>query len=207
MSDGSGGQSSSGASRRALEISINWLLRCHAPASAALEALEGQRFLFSSTEPTVQLVCRIAGGQLCLLPVTPTTAQNYCAELSGHASAWLELWTATDWRVALAGGVLELRGDVAAAQDLAGLLHGLREVDWERPLATVCGDVVAHRARQGVHWLARAQGEVTRSLWSQLHEFLVDEAGTVPPLDRAAVNFRGALARRVRHLADVIAAR
>ena len=193
--------------RRALECLVNWLLRRCEASGEALVALEGRRFLFSSTEPTLRVVCRVASGQLCLLSEPGAAAPGCCAELSGPASAWLELWSAADWRAALAGGALAVRGDAAAAGDLAAALQGLRALDLERPLAALCGDLAAHRLGQGARWLARAHGDARRSLWRQLHEFLVEGAGASPTAAEAAAALRGAVARRARRLADAMAAR
>ncbi len=206
MSGASWVRGAHGGSRRVLEVTINGLLRRHPPASAGLAALEGRRFLLSSTEPSVQLVCRIAGAQLCLLSPEAGEATEYCAELSGAGAAWRQLWEAADWRAALADGVLELRGDTVAAGDLLAALQSLREIDWERPLAELCGDVAAHRVGRGARWLARSQAQVGRSLRRQLREFL-DEETTAEPLRKGAAVFFDAVGRGARRIADALAAR
>jgi ubiquinone biosynthesis protein UbiJ len=165
-----------------LETAINAALRLDPSTVKRLQPLHNHVFLLHCTQ--------IKGGDqglsLYLIPgegdIRLCGIYQYEADttLTGSFSEFAKLATATDPASALINGALELHGDSQALITLQKILKQL-DVDWERPLANLFGDVVGHQLGRVLRQGARFGLQALKNAKRQLDEYIVEESELLPP--------------------------
>lgn len=164
------------AALAALENAINAALTLDPATAQRLQSLPEQAFKICCTEPELEIYILIRDTKIelhahCEYDITTT--------ISGPASEYAQLLSATDRGSALINSDLSLRGDSAALIKLQEILSEI-ELDWEGELAKLFGDVPAHllgqTARHVSHWRKQTQTIFLR----HLEEFIHEESKLVP---------------------------
>lgn len=161
----------------ALESGLNRALALAPGARRELKPLQDSVFALHCTAPQLDVYVQPDHGRLRVMGVYdgPVTTR-----VSGSASDFAELVTASDPAAALINGKLELQGDSAPLLALRQVVAGL-EMDWEAPLVEVMGDVAGHQFAQMLRATYGWGRQVSGSLTRQLEEFIHEEARLSPP--------------------------
>ena len=160
-----------------LELAINQALRLDPATQIKLTALNGHVFHLQFTAPELDFYLIPGDKEIRLCGIYESEADT---RLSGSASEFIKLATASDPANALINGQLELHGDSHALIELQKIGQQL-DLDWEAPLAEVFGDVVGHQIgktiRQGFQFASQALGNLKR----QTEEYIKEESDLLPP--------------------------
>lgn len=161
----------------AMEAALNRALRLDPAAEKAMVELEGQVFHLHCTRPVLELYLLPWSRGVRLLGFWEgevTTA------IAGQATDFTELAGSSDPAATLVNGNLELRGDSAALLQLQTVLSKL-DPDWEAPLVEAFGDVAGHQLARVFRGMFGWGRQAASSFSRQLQEFIVEEAGLIPP--------------------------
>ncbi len=161
----------------AFENALNRALQ-HAPATQAeLATLDGSVFALHCSAPEVEVFLQPTGEGLRLMGVYDGEVTT---RVSGRASDFADLVTASDPAATLINGELALEGDSAPLLELQRILAAL-DMDWEAPLVDTLGDVAGHQLAQTLRALAGWGNQASRSLVRQFDEYIHEEARLTPP--------------------------
>ena len=161
----------------AFEAALNRALE-HAPATQAeLAGLEDCVFALHCSAPELEVFLQPTGEGVRLMG---TYEGDITTRVSGQASDFAELVTASDPAATLINGALALEGDSAPLLELQHIIASL-DMDWEAPLVDTLGDVAGHQLAQTLRSLAGWGSQASRSLARQLDEFIHEEARLTPP--------------------------
>jgi ubiquinone biosynthesis protein UbiJ len=161
----------------AIETALNRALDMAPGSKAKLAAMEDSVFALNCTAPLVEVYLQPGPDGIRLMNFYDGEVTT---RVSGAASDFTDLATATDPAAALINGRLELSGDSAPLIELQKILAGL-DLDWEAPLVDSLGDVAGHQLAQMLRsaygWGKQASSGIER----QLDEFIHEEARLSPP--------------------------
>jgi ubiquinone biosynthesis protein UbiJ len=161
----------------AIETALNRALDMAPGSKAKLAAMEDSVFALNCTAPLVEVYLQPGPDGIRLMNFYDGEVTT---RVSGAASDFTDLATATDPAAALINGRLELSGDSAPLIELQKILAGL-DLDWEAPLVDSLGDVAGHQLaqllRSAYGWGRQASTGIER----QLDEFIHEEARLSPP--------------------------
>ncbi len=164
------------AALAALERALNAALALAPATRGELGKLSGKVFGIRASVPATSVYVAPDAAGVRLL--THHEGANTCT-VSGAGSDFVALLGADDKAGALVNGNLRIEGDSSALIALARVLAGI-EIDWERHLALVIGDVPAHQIGRTVRGSARWGRDAHASLLRQLTEFVHEEARLAP---------------------------
>jgi ubiquinone biosynthesis protein UbiJ len=165
------------AALAALEAGLNRALALSPQSLAELGQLQDCVFALHCTAPTLNVYLHTGAEGIRLAgahhgPITTS--------VTGEASDFTGLATASDPTATLINGRLELDGDSAPLIELQKILTRL-DMDWEAPLVATLGDVAGHQLaqvlRHAFDWGKQASASLTR----QVDEFIHEEARLTPP--------------------------
>ena len=125
----------------AIETALNRALDMAPGSKAKLAAMEDSVFALNCTAPLVEVYLQPGPDGIRLMNFYDGEVTT---RVSGAASDFTDLATATDPAAALINGRLELSGDSAPLIELQKILAGL-DLDWEAPLVDSLGDVAGHQ--------------------------------------------------------------
>ena len=161
----------------AFEAALNRALE-HAPATQReLAGLEDCVFALHCSAPELEVFLQPTGEGVRLMG---TYEGDITTRVSGQASDFAELVTASAPAATLINGALALQGDSAPLLELQHIIASL-DMDWEAPLVDTLGDVAGHQLAQTLRSLAGWGNQASRSLARQLEEFIHEEARLTPP--------------------------
>lgn len=101
------------------------------------------------------------------------------AEIKGTLLELVHIRFADEKNAAMLAKKLEIKGDIHLAQTFNQILQQV-EIDWEEPLSTFTGDIVAHRIGSFVRGLKRWGLQTKKSLGLNVSEYLQEESGHLP---------------------------
>lgn len=160
----------------ALELALNRALQLDPAARRKLAALQGQVFHLCCTNPEIDFYLSPEPDRIRLMGYWDSAVTT---AITGQASDFAELASATDPTAALINGNLVLEGDSAGLIELQKILSGL-DMDWEAPLVRAFGDIAGHQLAQGLRGLFSWGRQASSSFNRQLEEFIVEEARLTP---------------------------
>jgi ubiquinone biosynthesis protein UbiJ len=160
----------------ALEKALNRALQLDPRSGEQLEQLAGKVLHMHCTNPELELFLFPDAKGIKLMGYWDG---EITTGISGQATDFAELATASDPAAALINGNLELAGDSAPLLELQSILSGL-DMDWEAPLVNSFGDVVGHQLAQGLRGLFGWGQQASSSFIRQLEEFIHEEARLAP---------------------------
>lgn len=165
------------AALAALESVLNRALALSTGSLTALAQLEDSVFALHCTAPTIDVYLHPGahGIRLTGAHFGPVTTS-----ITGRATDFAELATASDPTAKLINGGLELAGDSAPLIELQRILAGL-DIDWEAPLVSSLGDVAGHQLAQMLRNVFAWGRQASSGLSRQLSEFIQEEARLSPP--------------------------
>jgi ubiquinone biosynthesis accessory factor UbiJ len=160
-----------------LETAINKALQLDPSTLNKLQALQNHVYLLQCHAPELSLYLIPGAGGIRLCGIYDSKADT---TLSGTASEFAKLATASDPASALINGELELHGDSQALINLQKILKQL-ELDWEAPLAGVFGDIVGHQLGRTIRQGMRFGLQAIMGFKRQLDDYIVEESELLPP--------------------------
>jgi ubiquinone biosynthesis accessory factor UbiJ len=163
----------------ALETAVNRALELSPGAREELATLEGQVFALHCTAPQVDVFLAPTAQGLRLMGIFEDKATT---SVTGTASDFAELATATDPAATLINGNLEINGDSAPLIELQGLISSL-DIDWEAPLVDALGDVGGHQLAQLLRGTFSWGKQASSGLLRQIGEYIHEEGRLSPPRD------------------------
>ncbi len=190
------------AALAALERALNAALALAPATREELGKLRGKVFGIRASVPAVGVYVAPDAAGVRLL--THHEGVTTCT-VSGAGSDFVALLGAGDKAGALVNGNLRIEGDSSALIALARVLADI-EIDWERHLALVIGDVPAHQIGRTVRGSARWSRDAHASLLRHVTEFVHEEARLAPSRMETA-DFAAdvqALARRAARLDNAL---
>lgn len=161
----------------ALETALNRALDLAPGSKEKLAALEDLVFALNCTAPLMEIYLQPGADGIRLMSVYDGEVTT---RVTGAASDFTNLATATDPAAALINGRLELSGDSAPLIELQKTLAGL-DLDWEAPLVDSLGDVAGHQLAQLLRSAYGWGRQASTGLERQLNEFIHEEARLSPP--------------------------
>lgn len=161
----------------AAELALNRALALSPHGMDTLSELQGCVFALHCTAPSLQVYLHIDTNRLRL---TSAYEGEVTTAVSGQASDFAELASATDAAAVLINGNLALQGDSAPLITLQNILANL-DVDWEAPLVDALGDVAGHQLANGLRGFFAWRSAAHASLQRQISEFIHEEARLCPP--------------------------
>jgi len=164
------------AALAALERALNAALALAPATRDELAGLSGKVFGVRVSVPALSVFIAPDDAGVRLLAYHEGT--NACT-VSGAGSDFVALAGAADKAAALVNGNLRIEGDSSALIALARLLAGI-EIDWERHLALLIGDVPAHQLGRAVRASARWGRDAHAALLRHAGEFMHEEARLAP---------------------------
>lgn len=156
---------------RLAEDAANRLLRQDPDTLDRLAALDGKTVRLVLSDVPAALVVRPFGGGLRL---DSRWADPVDVTLRGPARAFVRLLARRGDHRVLFEGLIQVDGEVDAAQRLQRALAGL-DVDWEAVAARWLGEAPARELGRGLRGLAEWLGEAGRTLALDLAEYLREE--------------------------------
>lgn len=160
-----------------LETLINAALQLDPSTLHKLQALHNHVFLLRCTAPELDIYLIPGDDEVRLCGLFDGKADT---TLTGSAQEFAKLVTAADPASALINGELELHGDSQALINLQKILKQL-DIDWERPLARLFGDVVGHQMGRGLRQGLRFGLQALQGFKRQLDDYIVEESDLLPP--------------------------
>lgn len=162
----------------ALEFLINKALELDPATQKRLAGLNGKVLKIHCQSPELSVYC-LPGLQGIKL-------QSWCEQkqvnssISGNFSDYIQLLQAEDKAAALINGSLNVYGDSGDFIALQSALADL-DIDWEKPLADLLGDVGGHQLGQIIRGIFGLGRQLNTSVQEQLEEFVHKEARILPP--------------------------
>lgn len=164
------------AALAALERAINTALSMDAQTRERVGALTGKVLRVKVTVPSLEAwVMPLESG---VRLATHHEGPADCT-VSGAASDFVALATATDKAGALVNGELQVSGDSALLLTVEQALHEL-DVDWEQRLAVLLGEAPAHQLGRAFRGTARFGRNARSAFERHLEEFIHEEARLAP---------------------------
>ncbi|WP_339669251.1 SCP2 sterol-binding domain-containing protein [Dasania marina] len=160
-----------------LEAAINQALTLDPATQAKLSQLHGHVFQLQLTSPELSFYCIPGDKELRLCGIYEGDADT---KLSGSASEFFKLATASDPANALINGKLELHGDSNALITLQKIGQQL-ELDWEAPIVNVFGDVAGHMLANNLRKGFSFASQALKSFKRQSEEYIKEESDLLPP--------------------------
>ncbi|MCR8922427.1 SCP2 sterol-binding domain-containing protein [Dasania sp. GY-MA-18] len=160
-----------------LEAAINKALSLDPASQQKLRLLNGHVFQLQLTSPELSFYCIPGSHGLRLCGYYEDAADT---KLSGTASEFFKLATASDPANALINGKLELHGDSSALIELQKIGQQL-ELDWEAPLVNVFGDVAGHMLADNLRKGFSFASQAFKSFKRQTEEYIKEESDLLAP--------------------------
>lgn len=164
------------AALAALERAANAALSMDAQTRARVRALAGRVLCVEVTVPRLRVY--VVPGEAGVRLATHHEAPADCT-VSGAASDFVALATATDKAGALVNGKLQVSGDSALLLAVEQALHDL-DVDWEQRIALLLGEAPAHQLGRALRGTARFGRNARDAFERHLEEFIHEEARLAP---------------------------
>lgn len=161
----------------ALERAVNAALEMDTATRGEIAALAPTVFHIRCTMPEVEVFVFPSADGVRLQSYYEGKAD---CSVSGKASDFVALITATDKAGALVNGNLRITGDSAPLLALEKALSGL-DVDWEQRLAVLLGDIPAHQLGRAVRGSLKWGRSAQEALLRHVEEFIHEEARLAPP--------------------------
>ena len=160
---------------------INPLLKADPASKARLKKLENRLIGIASYQPQLGCFIHCHDDGISLLSHWDGKAD---VTLYASASRLIQLGLSADPRQLLYAEDVTLEGDVTVLQDLQQLIRDL-DIDWERALAVIAGEMPAHAAAQLMRQIWQWKVAACKTQLQNLKEFLHFESNLVPvPTER-----------------------
>ena len=158
------------------EATLNRLLLLSPDTVDRLGQLDGKVIAIRLTAPSASLSVQpgAAGLQIDLMP-----RDDADVTLSGSASDFFHLLSATENSEAMFGKSISVSGDNALATRFSQILIDAA-LDWEGMLAQIIGDLPAHELGRLLKSKARFYRQGSHSLMLNLEEYLTEELQLLP---------------------------
>lgn len=161
-----------------LEFLINKALELDPVTRQKLNNMNGKVLKIHCQSPELSVYCLLTEEGLKL--------QSWYEEdqvhstISGRFSDYIQLLQAEDKAAALINGALNVYGDSGDFIALQSALADL-DVDWEKPLADLLGDVGGHQLGRLLRGAFAWGKQLNTELQTQIEEFVHNEARILPP--------------------------
>ena len=164
------------AALAALEKVINATLALDPSTAQRLQSLPEQSFEICCTEPELKIYILIRDAKIELQAYYE---HKITTAISGPAAEYARLLSAKDRGSALINSDLSLQGDSAALINLQQILSEI-ELDWERELAKLFGDVPAHLLGKTVRHVSQWRKQAHAIFLRHFEELIHEESKLVP---------------------------
>jgi ubiquinone biosynthesis protein UbiJ len=164
---------------RALEAALNRALALDPDTLDAMRGLDGRSVALAIEQPPLSLQVRVAGDRLVVGPVDQDVQPDLSVRSTLSALlAQLPLPLASARREAAPVGRLHVSGDAELARRLQRLAERF-DPDWQRPFASVFGDVIGVQIANAVASALRQARVMSRNLLETTAEYLTEESRDV----------------------------
>jgi ubiquinone biosynthesis accessory factor UbiJ len=165
---------------QALEAALNRALALDEDTRASLAKLDGRRVALHLASPPLALQLRVEGERLRVGPADAAEAPDLAVRstLAGLLSQLPGLLGAARGSSMPPAGRLRIEGDAELAQQLQRLAQRF-DPDWQRPFATVFGDVLGVQVANAVAGALKHARVAGRDLAETTAEYVVEESRDV----------------------------
>lgn len=161
-----------------LEFLINKALELDPVTRQRLAEMNGKVLKIHCQSPEISVYCLLSKDGLKLQSWYEEDRVH--SSISGRFSDYIQLFQAEDKAAALINGELSIYGDSGDFIALQSALAQL-DVDWEKPLADLLGDVGGHQLGRFLRGAFAWGQQLNNNFQTQVEEFVHNEARLLPP--------------------------